>query len=206
MKKVFTIGSATMDAFVECDDANIVSVSTNHSASEFMCYPYGAKVDMSNFTANIGGGGLNTAMNFDKLGYDTSTILKVGEDIFSTGIFNYLSKTNINTKNIVVDKSLNTGFSIILVSFQGDRTVLANRGANAAITIDDINFDNLKDADLLYIAPLNNQSNQVLEPLVEFAQDNNIVVCFNAGTTSIKQGFSYMKKILSTSNIVVMNK
>lgn len=40
---VITIGSATMDVFVECDDANIVSVSTKDSKSEFMSYPYGAK-------------------------------------------------------------------------------------------------------------------------------------------------------------------
>ena len=40
--------------------------------------------------------------------------------------------------------------------------------------------------------------NQILEPLVKFAHENDIRVCFNAGTTSIKQGFDYIKKILST--------
>ena len=53
---------------------------------------------------------------------------------------------------------------------------------------------------------MNGESNKVLEPLVNFAHDNDIRVCFNAGTTSIKQGFNYMKKILATSHIVVMNK
>lgn len=206
MKKVFTIGSATMDVFVECESANIVSVCTKDRCSEFMSYPYGAKVDMSNFSSNLGGGGVNTAMNFANLGYDTSAIFKIGDDIYSAGILDAFKKTNVNLDNIVQNPKLSTGFSIILVSFQGDRTVLANRGANALLTVEDINFDALKEADLLYIAPLNGESNKVLEPLVEFAQDNDIMVCFNAGTTSLKKGFKEIKKILKTSNVIVMNK
>ncbi len=206
MRKVFTIGSATMDVFVESDAANIVSVSSPSRNAEFMSYPYGSKIDMTNFSTNLGGGGVNTAMNFDRLGYDTSAIFKIGDDIYSSGILEAFKKTTVSLDNIIQDSSLSTGFSIILVSFQGDRTVLANRGANAFIKTDDINYDKIKDADWLYIAPLNGESNKVLEPLVNFAHDNDIRVCFNAGTTSIKQGFNYMKKILATSHIVVMNK
>lgn len=206
MKKVFTIGSATMDVFVECDMANIVSVCTKDRSSDFMSYPYGAKIDMSNFSSNLGGGGVNTAMNFASLGYDTSAIFKIGDDIYSNGILDAFKDTKVNLKNIIQDSDLSTGFSIILVSFQGDRTVLANRGANSLIKLEDINFDALKEADLLYIAPLNGDSNKVLEPLVKFAHDNDIIVCFNAGTTSLKKGFDDIKKILKTSNVIVMNK
>ena len=53
---------------------------------------------------------------------------------------------------------------------------------------------------------MNGDSNKVLEPLVKFAHDNDIIVCFNAGTTSLKKGFDDIKKILKTSNVIVMNK
>lgn len=205
-EKVFTIGSATMDVFVECDSANIVSVCRNDSTSSYMSYPYGAKLDMSNFSSKVGGGGVNAAMNFANLGFDTTAIFKVGDDIYSRGIMENFKGTNVKTDCMIQDSAISTGFSIILVSFQGDRTVLANRGANALIKIDDIAFDKLKDADWLYIAPLNGESNKVLEPLVNFAKENDIRVCFNAGTTSIKQGFEYMKHILEIADIVVMNK
>ena len=36
MKKVFTIGSATMDVFVECDSANIVSVCSKQRNADFI--------------------------------------------------------------------------------------------------------------------------------------------------------------------------
>jgi ribokinase len=93
-----------------------------------------------------------------------------------------------------------------LVSFQGDRTVLAHRGANATIKKDDVNFEAIKSAKMLYIAPLNGESTKVLDDIVNFAKENDVKICFNAGSSSIKKGFSYIKKILENAHIVVMNK
>jgi len=207
MTDIITIGSATMDVFVECDDANVVSVSTKCSKSEFMSYPYGAKVEVTDFASNVGGGGVNTALNFANLGFSTSSICKIGDDIYSKGVLGALQgKPNLDLSNIIQDKKVSTGFSIVLLSFQGDRTVLAQRGANATLKKSEINFEAIKNAKTIYIAPLSGESNRVLQSIVEFAYDNGVKVCFNASTTSIKRGFEYIKKILDTSQIVVMNK
>lgn len=206
MFDVITIGSATMDVFVECEDANVVSVASKDKKSEFMSYRYGAKLEVSDFASQVGGGGVNTATNFANLGFKTSAIFKVGDDIYSEGILNFFKNTTVDLSNKIQDSSDSTGFSIILVSFQGDRTVLAHRGANAHIKKSEINFDAIKNSKLLYIAPLNGESNKVLDDIVNFAKDNNVYVCFNAGSTSIKKGFNYLKKILETAQIVVMNK
>lgn len=206
MVDIITIGSATMDVFVECDDANIVSVSTKDRKSEFMSYPYGAKVEMSDFASQVGGGGVNTACNFANLGFNTGAIFKIGDDIYSAGILKFLKDKNIDLSYIVQDKKISTGFSIILVSFQGDRTVLAHRGANAKIKKSDIDFDAIKNAKLLYIAPMNGDSTKILDDMVNFAADNDVKICFNAGSSSIKKGFNYLTKILEDAHIVVMNK
>ncbi len=206
MTKVITIGSATMDVFVECDDANIVSVASKSKNSEFMSYPYGSKIDISGFSSNVGGGGVNTACNFANLGLETSAIFKIGEDIYSEGVLNSFKGRHVNLSHIIQNKETSTGFSIILVSFQGDRTVLAHRGANAEIKEEEIDFEAIKDSDLLYVAPLNGESNKVLEPIVDYAHKHGTKICFNAGTTSIKRGFEHIKKILKSAHIVVMNK
>lgn len=206
MSDIITIGSATMDVFVECEDANIVSVYTKSTKSEFMSYPYGSKLEVTDFASNVGGGGVNTALNFDNLGFSTSAICKIGDDIYSQGILDALKKSKLDLSNIIQDDAVTTGFSIILVSFQGDRTVLAQRGANATLKKSEINYDAIKNAKLLYIAPLSGESNKVLGSIVDFASENNVRVCFNAGTTSLKRGFEYIKKIIDTAEIVVMNK
>ena len=206
MPKVITIGSATMDVFVECDEANIVSVCTKDHSSDFMSYPYGSKIDISTFASNVGGGGVNTACNFGNLGFETSAIFKIGHDIYSEGILEFFKTQNVNLKHIIQRKDTSTGFSIILVSFQGDRTVLAHRGANAQIAKDEIDFNAIAEADLVYIAPLNGDSNKVLEPIVDFAEEHDTKICFNAGTTSIKKGYEHLRGILDSAHVVVMNK
>lgn len=206
MTDVITIGSATMDVFVECDDAKIVSVCSKDKRSEFMSYPYGSKIDITDFDSNVGGGGVNTAMNFDKLGLKAGAIFKMGCDIYSEGIMAAFKNTGVDLSSIIVDKNISTGFSIILTSFEGDRTVLAHRGANSCIRHQEIDFNAIKEAKLLYIAPLNGESNMVLDEIVKFASENNVFVCFNAGTTSLKRGYNYIKGILENAHIVVMNK
>lgn len=206
MYDVVTIGSATIDVFVKCNDANIVSVNSIDKKSEYMSYKYGAKMEISDFDTKVGGGGVNTAVNFANLGFNTSAIFKIGEDIYSKGVLKYFQDKNIDLSNIVQTHKTSTGFSIILVSFEGDRTVLAHRGGNGEIKKEDINFDAIKNAQLLYLAPLNGKSTKILEPIVEFAHENNTKICVNAGTSSIKKGFEYMKGILENAQVVVMNK
>ncbi len=206
MAKVITIGSATVDVFVECDEANIVSVCTKDHSKDFMSYPYGSKIDISDFSSRVGGGGVNTACNLANLGYDTSAIFKIGEDIYSEGILHFFKNHKVNLKYIIQKKETSTGFSIILLSFQGDRTVLAHRGANAEIKENEIDFDAIKEADFIYVAPLNGDSNAVIEPLVDFAHKHDLTICFNAGTTSLKKGKNHLDKILKNAHVVVMNK
>ena len=206
MTKIVTIGSATMDVFVECDEANIVSVCSKDKNADFMSYPYGSKIDISTFASNVGGGGVNTACNFGNLGFETSAIFKIGKDFYADGVLDFLKKQKVNLNSIVQKENISTGFSVILVSFQGDRTVLTHRGANANISEEDIDFNAIKEADMVYIAPLNGNSNKVLEKIVDFAEENNTKICFNAGTTSIKKGYEHLKGILDSAHVVVMNK
>ena len=58
----------------------------------------------------------------------------------------------------------------------------------------------------MYLAPLNGKSTKILEPIVKFAHENDVKICVNAGSSSLKKGFDYMKHILENAHIVVMNK
>ena len=105
MPKVITIGSATMDVFVECDEANIVSVCSKDRNADFMSYPYGSKIDISTFASNVGGGGVNTACNFGNLGFDTSAIFKIGNDVYSDGILDFFKNQKVDLSNIKIGRA-----------------------------------------------------------------------------------------------------
>ena len=114
MAKIITIGSATMDVFVECDEANIVSVCTKDSNSEFMSYPYGSKIDISKFASNVGGGGVNTACNFANLGFDTSAIFKITDNVTSSF---FLKRVNVADERPACLRN-----SALLISFSAHST------------------------------------------------------------------------------------
>lgn len=206
MTDFITIGSATMDVFVESDSALIVSVFSKSQKQDLMAFPYGSKCEVKEFKALVGGGGINTAANFAHLGFNTSTIVKIGDDFQSTAIIKKIKESNINIENIIHAKNEKSGFSIILISFQGDRTVLANRGANATISSSEIDFNSIKKSKWLYIAPLNGQTANILDDIADFAEKNDVNMAINVGTTSIKQGSEKLSKVLKTAEVVIMNK
>lgn len=206
MFDVITIGSATLDVFIESDDAKIVSVYSKEKRSDFMSFPYGSKIEIDDFSRNIGGGAINTATNFANLGFKTSTVVKMGNDEMAPLIEKKIKKFGIDTSNVIHSKKGLTGFSIILVSFQGDRTVLAHRGENARIEKEDIDFDSLKNTKWIYLAPLAGESNKLLDKIAAFATKNKIKLAINAGTTAIKKGAKYFGKIVEACDILILNK
>lgn len=206
MYDVITIGSATVDAFIETDAANIVSVSSTDTKREFMAYPYGAKIEIDNFDFQTGGGAVNAATNFANLGLNASTIVKIGDEIQAENVLKTLSKYGVDLSNVVKSKEYRTGFSIILISFQGDRTVLAHRGANAKLEVSDINFEAIKNSKWLYLAPLNGDSTKALDTVADFAEKNNVNLAINIGSSSIKQGKERLVETLKTAEVIILNK
>ena len=206
MYDFITVGSATQDVFIQSDVASIVSVSQVVKRSEFMSFPYGAKTEISDFSKNLGGGAVNTASNLANLGFKTSTIIKLGNDELNNIIKLKLAQSGIDIMNVINSEKHLTGFSIILVSFQGDRTVLAHRGANAHVSEAEINFNAIKNSRWVYVSPLSGESNKVLDKIAKFCEENKINLAINAGTTALKKGANYFSKILKTAQIVVMNK
>ena len=204
--EIITIGSATLDVFIECDAANIVSVSSKNKQTNFMSFSYGSKLEVEKFSSAPGGGGINTAANFANLGFKTAAIVKIGNDFSKKTVAKSIEKLGVESDCIAFDEKENTGFSIILLSFQGDRTVLAHRGANANLTKDDINWDAIKKAKWLYIAPLNGNSAFVLDDLAEFAEEHDVNMALNVGTTNIKQGKDTLQNVIKTAEILIMNR
>lgn len=200
-----TIGSATMDVFVETQDARIVSVSSPESKSEFMSFPYGSKLDVDNFAFEIGGGALNTALNFANLGFDTATIVKIGDDPMAKAILQKIDRGNVETKYVIKSPDEKSGFSVILTSFQGDRTVLAHRGTNATLKAEEIDFKAIKHSKWLYLAPLNGNSTKCLDEIAEFAQEHGTKLAINLGTSSIRSCKNNLPAVLSTAEITIMN-
>ncbi|HSA07189.1 MAG TPA: carbohydrate kinase family protein [Candidatus Gastranaerophilales bacterium] len=206
MYDFITIGGATTDTFVQTDKAKIMNLETPITKDSYLCFDYGEKIEMDHLAYDIGGGATNAAVNLANLGFKTGIIVKIGEDLNSKVILNRLEESNIDTSMVIRTPKDKTGFSVILTSFEGDRTVLMHRGANSRINLKEIDKEKIKQTKWIYFASLSGESNEILDEIAEFAEENGINMAFNPGSTQIKRGINDLKKVLKTAEILIMNR
>ncbi len=206
MLDIITIGGATTDTFVETDRAKVMHIDTPTTKHGYLCFDYGEKIEMDQLAYDIGGGATNAAVNFSKLGFNTGIIAKIGGDLNSCAVLERLKERNVDHSMVIKSEREKTGFSVILTSFEGDRTVLMHRGANSKIKLKDIDKEKIKNTKWIYFASLSGDSNEILDEIAEFAEENGINTAFNPGSAQIKRGLADLKKTFSTAEILIMNR
>lgn len=206
MFDVISIGGATLDFFVESSKENIINIRSLESQKEFLCFGYGDKIEIEQSSFDIGGGAVNTSVNFAKLGLSTSLLVRTGAGHISNYLLSKVHARNVDTSFVIKSKTHRTGFSIILTSFEGDRTVLTQRGANSFLSKDEIDWDLLKDTKYIYCSSLSNSSESVLKDIAEFCHSNEIKFACNPGGTTINKGFESQRNVFSGMNILILNK
>ena len=203
---IVSIGGATQDVFTKSDLSKIMTMRDLFNQKEFLCFSYGSKINIDEVLFHVGGGAVNTSINFANLGLNTAAIVKMGNDSSAKLILDMLESKCVSTDLVKQVDDCNTGFSIILNSFEGDRTVLAYRGANGRMTVEDIDWDSIKKAKWIYVSSLSGDSNAILDSLSDFAEENGVNMAFNPGGTQIKRGMSGLRRILSQTEFLILNK
>lgn len=206
MFDVISIGGATLDFFVESSKESIINIRSLEGKKEFLCFGYGDKVEVEKSSFDIGGGAVNTSVNFAKLGLSTALLVKTGAGHISNYLLSKVRSRNVDTSFVVKSSTERTGFSIILTSFEGDRTVLTQRGANSSLTKDEIDWAELKNTKYIYCSSLSNSSEKVLADIADFCHVNGIKFACNPGGTTIEKGFEVQKNVFSGMNILILNK
>ena len=205
MFDIVTFGSATVDIFVESDEAHVVNIRGVEREIDLYCLKYGEKIEIDHSAFEIGGGAVNTASCFAKLGLNTAAAVKIGKGANSISVLDKLDANKISRDFVMQTDEERTGFSIILTSFEGDRTVLAHRGANITLKTADIDFEKLKNTKWIYCAPLNSKYENVLAPIVDFAADNGIKIAHNLGGRALDKPLEELIPILKKLNILSLN-
>lgn len=115
----------------------------------------GKLLPIESISLHTGGCAVNTATDLARIGLKTSVLGAVGKDSFGSFLITELKNEGINVDGIKEKNGVNTSSSVLLVSESGERTILHCYGSNAALTYDDIDFDIIKDAKILFVAGLN---------------------------------------------------
>ena len=188
---IVCFGSAVVDVFVDTDVAE---------KNNFISYPAGGKILIKELKFDIGGGGTNTAAAFSRLGFKTGCICKVGNDGNGEKILELLKKEKVKFLGNR-GKSSKSGYSIILDSKGGDRTILTYKGANDEISQKDIKKFKTR---WLYFSSLLGESLETQKKLANSLKRKGAKVAFNPSSYLIKN--ENLNSLLRITDILILNK
>ena len=189
---IVTFGSAVIDTFIHTDVAE---------SNNFMHYPIGAKILIKELRFDVGGGGTNTAVAFSRLGLKTGCICKIGDDSNGKKILECLKKEKVDFIG-KVDKKIMSGYSAILDSRGGERTILTYKGANNDIELKEIP-KNLT-TKWLYYSALLEKSFDTQKKLAHLMHKKGTKIAFNPSSYIINN--EDIEGLLKICEVLVLNK
>jgi len=200
------IGSATQDVFVRSDASKILTIGDLREESRLLCFEYGAKINVEHIEFTTGGGATNAAVSLARLGARAAFLGKIGPDEIGQLVLHELDVAGVDTSCHLKSDDEATGYSVILTSYEGDRTVLTHRGASTQIRADEIDWSFVEKTEWLYVTSLSGGSAEVLAPAVEKASAAGLRVALNPGSTQIKAGLDELSGVLGRTDVLLLNK
>ena len=202
MYDVISVGSSTVDVFAKVE-SQMVKIKTPRHEDELIAYPHGSKILIKELQNLTGGGGTNCAVALARIGLKTAYLGKTGNDKNSTIILEKLEKEKVEFIGISVKGC--SGYSIILDSLEGDRTILTYKGVNNELKYKEIDIKKLK-TKWFYFSSMVGESYTTLEKLSEYAKKNKIKTVFNPSNYLAEKGPKFLSKILKRTDILILNK
>ncbi|PID33100.1 hypothetical protein CR969_02520 [Candidatus Saccharibacteria bacterium] len=183
MVRIISVGAGVQDVFLSHSDAlKPVCENPEHCFTEL---ELGSKIDVNQINFSTGGGATNGAVTFARQGHNAVFMGVIGDDPAGQSVLDDLDKEGVDTSLVVTSEQYNTGYSVLLLAPNGERTILTYRGASTHYHPQDFNFDNLE-ADWLYVSTLAGQM-KILHSLFSKAKQKGIKICFNPGKKELAQ-------------------
>ena len=128
----------------------------------------GGRHEVDEVRITAAGTAAGTSADLAKLGFETLVLGAIGDDDLGELLVQKLRRHAVDTTRLVRKQGLQTSVSILLIGHDGERQiVLRLPGANSHLSLDDIDFDAIAEADLLHIGGVDVLGDFAGEPLVE---------------------------------------
>ncbi len=200
--KILAIGAAVQDVFLSNSD-EFKPVTDKSLHEQVMQLEMGGKADVNKITFSTGGGATNAAVTFARQGIHALFMGTIGDDPAGRAVLDDLDKEGVDTTHVSYSEKLNTGYSVLLLAPNGERTILTYRGASTHYH--QLNFDIADvDADWLYVSSVAGQM-AVLDKIFHQAREKGIKIFFNPGKGELKET-AKLKALLEDVSVLSVNK
>lgn len=202
MFDVITIGTATHDVFLQSPLFKGVK-DERFPEGKAECFGLGSKIEVEKPVFANGGGAINAGVTFARQGFKTAVLCRVGDDYAGEEIGKEFKKEDICFWK-VKDEKLGTGYATILLSPNGERTILAYRGAAENLNLKEIPFAEFKSR-WLYIVP-SHIDPAVMEKIFEHCYYQGTQIAMNPSKFYLEKGARNLKPLLDKIKVLIVNR
>jgi sugar/nucleoside kinase (ribokinase family) len=205
---VLTVGTATRDVFLTSEDFRVLKDPEHLKklgivTGKAECFALGGKIAVNQPVYAVGGGAANAAVTFARLGFRTGALFRAGDDEDGATVSRVLKEEGVTPLG-VVDKKLGTGYAVVLLNANGERSILAYRGASNELG--DMGVPKRKlGTKAVYIVP-GGVVFAVMRRLVDFFKSHGAFVAMNPSRHYVEMGARKLKPILRKLDVVIMNR
>ncbi len=199
---VITIGGATEDIFFTVDDYVLMNNPKDLLHKKLLAFEYGAKIGIPEITSASGGGAANAAVAFSRLGFRSTLLAALGDDIHNRTIVHNLLKNRVKTSLLEVVPHIASGLSLILVKPGNDHVVFTYRGANDYLKITRRHERAIRKADWVYLTSLSKDWKLVLKAIFSVSKR----LAWNPGRQQIAAGLKTLAPFLKQTEVLICNK
>lgn len=208
MFDVLTIGTATRDVFLQSPGFRVVNDPTHlrrlgFPTGEAQCFALGAKIQVGRPVLTVGGGAANAAVTFARQGFKTGAVVGIGKDSNGKAALVELQKERVKTFPIY-DRQEMTGYSVILLSPAGERTILHYRGASRQVKGTESVFRKLRSR-WVYISPGGIPFSAMLKIIGHFRK-NGARIAINPSNEYLRLGAKRLAPLFSSLEVIILDR
>lgn len=176
LPKIIAIGKGTQDVFLKSDEFD----PHKEGKHMFTQLPLGLKMEVEDVTFSTGGNATNVAVTFARQGLESAYLWGLGEDPASQSILNDLDKEGVDTSHVVQKPDYQSGYSVIMIATNGERTILNHRGKAFGNTgRHAFDLEGIKGYDWVYPTSLGDGGLPLLREIVDTAEKYGAKVMLN---------------------------
>jgi len=197
--KIYCLGETISDLIFKTEEAKVIN-----EKEKLLCFEYGEKIAVQEFIQAFGGSAFNVSVGLQKMNFDPKIISSIGSDSRGKEIMQEVEKMGMDSSFLVESKESATKTSAILISPDGDRTILVYHGKNS-LSENVIDWDKIEENSWFFLGPLPDGTQELIDKVVDVVQSKKIKLIVNPGVEQVKWGREGSSKIIAASEIYILN-
>lgn len=157
---------------------------------------------------HCGGSAANTALALACMGISTSLVARLGPDSWALKVLSCLSEAGVSLSALQRDPAVMTGLMYVVVTPDGERTILGHRGANVLTEPNEIDEAEVRGARLLHLsgyALLQEPQRSAALRALAIACRHGVTISLDPGMAVSHDTLAQMRALLPSVDILLPN-